>query len=222
MSNIIQNKKFHFIYKTTNLLNETFYYGMHSTSNIKDGYLGSGTRLCHSIRKHGKENFKLEILEFLSDRETLVAKEKELITEEMLKDPLCMNLKLGGQGGFCNEEHALKFHEGGSKNMIKQWKDLNYREKISNILRANTKKSHALGKLRHDTFTSKTHSEETKQKMKSTRALNKPGGGDKNSQFGKCWIYNNKKSISIKKEQLEIYLKEGWILGRKLNFIKNN
>ena len=32
-----------------------------------DGYLGSGKRLRYSIRKHGEEKFKLEILEFHDD-----------------------------------------------------------------------------------------------------------------------------------------------------------
>jgi rhamnose utilization protein RhaD (predicted bifunctional aldolase and dehydrogenase) len=35
---------------------------MHSTENLKDGYVGSGTRLKHLIYKHGKEIFNMEIL----------------------------------------------------------------------------------------------------------------------------------------------------------------
>jgi hypothetical protein len=42
--------------------------------------------------------------------------------------------------------------------------------------------------------------------------------GEKNSQYGTCWIHNDKKSISIKKEDLEKYLAEGWIKGRKMKF----
>ena len=108
MANINKAKKYHFIYKTTNLLNGKYYVGMHSTSNLKDGYLGSGKRLRYSIRKYGESNFKLEILEFLSTREELVRREKELVNEDLIKDFSCMNLKLGGSGGFCSEEHARK------------------------------------------------------------------------------------------------------------------
>lgn len=93
-------KKYHFIYKTTCSVNGKYYYGMHSTDNLDDGYVGSGTRLWHSIRKHGIENFKLKILEFCSDRETLKKREAELITEDMLQDQMCMNLTLGGGGGW--------------------------------------------------------------------------------------------------------------------------
>ena len=49
------NKNYHFIYKTTNKINNHFYIGMHSTNNIDDGYLGSGKRLYKEIKKHGKE-----------------------------------------------------------------------------------------------------------------------------------------------------------------------
>jgi hypothetical protein len=79
---------------------------MHSTDDLEDGYVGSGTRLWHSIKKHGRENFKMEILEFCSDRELLKKREAELITEEMLKDPLCMNLRTGGEGGYSVTEEV--------------------------------------------------------------------------------------------------------------------
>ncbi len=46
------------------------------------------------------------------------------------------------------------------------------------------------------------------------------GVGEKNSQFGKCWIYNLEEKISksILKEELESYLEQGWLKGRKMNF----
>ena len=41
---------------------------MHSTDDLDDGYLGSGKILGYSRAKHGDENHKKEILEFLPDR----------------------------------------------------------------------------------------------------------------------------------------------------------
>ena len=34
---------------------------MHATNNLEDDYLGSGTYLRRSVKKHGKESFKKEI-----------------------------------------------------------------------------------------------------------------------------------------------------------------
>ena len=63
MANRCVNKKYHYLYKTTNLVNGKYYYGMHSTNNLNDGYLGSGSYLRNAIHKHGKDNFKREIIE---------------------------------------------------------------------------------------------------------------------------------------------------------------
>jgi group I intron endonuclease len=100
----VNQKKYHFIYKTTCNVNSKYYLGMHSTDNLDDGYIGSGTRLWHSIKKYGRENFSIEILEFLSDRELLKIRELELINAEKLVDPLCMNLRVGGEGGWINQK----------------------------------------------------------------------------------------------------------------------
>ena len=100
---------YHYIYKTVCLITKKFYIGMHSCSNLEDGYMGSGKRLRYSIRKYGIENHTKEILEFLNDRESLAKREAEIINEQFLQDPLCMNLQLGGGGGFSSEEHKVLF-----------------------------------------------------------------------------------------------------------------
>ena len=74
-----KEKKYHFIYKTTNILSGRYYIGMHSTDDLEDGYLGSGNRLRLAIRKHGKESFKREILEFCKTREDLKKREIEVV-----------------------------------------------------------------------------------------------------------------------------------------------
>jgi hypothetical protein len=40
--------------------------------------------------------------------------------------------------------------------------------------------------------------------------------GQKNSQFGTCWIYNEHGNKKIKKVELDTYLQQGYIRGRKL------
>ena len=64
-----ENLMYHFIYKTTNTENGKFYYGIHSTENLNDGYLGSGLLIRTAISKYGKDNFTREIISFHDTRE---------------------------------------------------------------------------------------------------------------------------------------------------------
>lgn len=89
----------HYIYKTTCNVTGRWYIGMHSTSKLDDGYMGSGKRLRHSIRKYGVDNHTKEILEYCDSRELLIEAEKRYITFEMLCDNNCMNIMSGGTGG---------------------------------------------------------------------------------------------------------------------------
>ena len=115
MQDRADKRKYHFIYKTTNVITNKFYIGMHSTNKLEDGYIGSGKRLWYSINKYGKENHKCEILEFVEDRKLLAKREAEIVTEEFLLDPLCLNLKVGGSGGFWSKEHQIKCSLAGCK-----------------------------------------------------------------------------------------------------------
>lgn len=95
-----RQKKYHYIYRTTCQITGKFYVGMHSTDNLEDGYLGSGKILGYSRKKHGDENHKKDIIEMCPTREALKLREKEIVNEQLLADPLNINLKYGGEGGF--------------------------------------------------------------------------------------------------------------------------
>ncbi len=69
---------------------------MHSTDNLDDGYFGSGRRMLSSLKKHGGENHHREIIELCSTREILCEREEQIVTLDLIKDPLCMNLMVGG------------------------------------------------------------------------------------------------------------------------------
>jgi len=191
---------------------------MHSTDNLDDGYLGSGNRLIQAIAKHGKENFKREILEFCSSREELALRESEIVDLDEIAKKDCMNLKVGGIGGgrIWNEEHMKAFSKAGNEAFRKKLKDDGeFREKFSSsVSESNTNLKRGFLKSPLD-WTGRLHSEETKSKMKESKSGT--GKGDKNSQFGTCWITNGSENKKIKKTD---DLPKGWSYGRKIKIGK--
>lgn len=91
-----ERRLFHYTYKTTCLITGRYYLGMHSTDDLCDPYLGSGTVLSRSIKKYGHDAHQIEILKLFPNRKALVEGEKNLITETELADSQCMNLMKGG------------------------------------------------------------------------------------------------------------------------------
>ena len=211
-----KEKNIHYIYKTTCVITGRWYVGMHSCYDINDGYMGSGVVLRRSIRKYGVENHVKEILEFLPTREALVLREREIVNKELIGDGKCMNLKEGGYGGggFWNEEHRVKAQKcGGYSLREKLINDEIFFEHHSKMSSDRMKKTHKEGKIKYNNFEGKNHSDETKQLMSEKRKGT--GTGENNSQYGTCWITKDGVNKKIKKEDLETYLKEGWLKGRK-------
>ena len=215
-----KQKKYHFIYKTTNLVNGKFYVGMHSTDDLEDGYFGSGKILQYSVSKHGIENHQVEILEFLSSREELKKREAEVVNGALLAHPLCMNLKFGGEGGWdhiltdprkLSEVQALRSKAGNLAFTEKMKKDETFKELFSSKVSAGN--INRKGKAPKASFTGRTHSDETLEKMRKPKNL-----GESNSQFGLRWIHSKELKCSkrIKKSDP---LPEGWQEGRKMKFM---
>ena len=92
--------EFYTVYRTINVTNGKYYFGVHKTGDPKDSYLGSGKLLRRAIAKHGEHSFDKEVLFIYLDQESAFGKEDELIQGYRGLDPLCMNLRKGGSGGF--------------------------------------------------------------------------------------------------------------------------
>lgn len=211
----VEKRKFHYIYKTTCLVSNRYYIGMHSTDDLNDGYVGSGKRLRYSIRKHGLENHSVEIMEYHESRAKLAMRESELVNPDVLTDPLCMNLKLGGEGGQSSEIAK------------RNWENPAYRVKMTAIIkaRANTDaakarmlnaRSKIVGEpsLSSPRFSGMKHSDDSKLKMSMSKK--NCGTGVNNSQHGTCWVSNHNDTIKIDVSNLDVYLLSGWVRGRKL------
>ena len=216
-----KEKKYHFIYKTIDTRNENFYIGMHSTDDLNDGYIGSGSRLKKLIYKYGKGIFKLEILEFLPDRESLKKREEEIVNSELLKEDKCMNLCCGGEG-FSSDDARYAVIKSNLIQKILRETNPDWVIKKYNRSSVSQKKNYDDGKREKKYFydwTGKKHSEETKEKMAIKAKERK---GNLNSQFGTCWITDGNENKKIKKEDLHLF-QDKWYCGRsKINGIGKN
>jgi len=107
--------KYHFVYQTINLVNGKTYIGVHSTYNLKDGYIGNGihaqsyaereskrierksNRFLSAVLKYGYKNFKLEILSFYDTREEALDEEEFLVNKDYIKLENNYNIAIGGR-----------------------------------------------------------------------------------------------------------------------------
>jgi len=259
--------KFNYFYKVENLINGNFYYGVHKTSNLEDGYMGSGNRIQYALKKYGRENFKKEILLSFDTYKEALDYESEIVNEQLLMDPSCYNLALGGKSdtGFFRKGPALinkdtkelikpntieEFNElfksgnyfGHTKGktifksedgkiyclsvLDKKIKELNLhglhynkifsKDKDGNVYWVEKTDERLQSKELIPFWTNRKHKEETKQKIGLKNSIKQKG--EKNSQYGTCWIYNDIKSIKIKTTELQIFLAKGWFKGRKIKF----
>lgn len=101
----------HYIYVTKNIINGKMYVGKHTYKgdNFYDAhYLGSGYILKRAIKKHGKENFIQEILEYNSSKEENAQREVYWIQKLNTLAPNGYNVDKGGTGGgvYLNSENS--------------------------------------------------------------------------------------------------------------------
>ena len=288
-------RKYHYFYKITNNINNHYYYGIHSTDDLDDGYMGSGTRLRYAYEKYGIENFTKEILKFFETREDLARYESEVVTEVLVKDTNCYNIALGGDSGattigmatvkdqngnimqvpvddprylsgelvghskgytncfdteqnkyvkISNDEFAnnsryvgltcgkipVIVNDTGETIMVLKEEYYNNKDKYTTTYNTTNKifckdkqgnsyyilktdPRYLSGELKYF-WCGKKHKQETIEKVKRTFQEIGHQQGEKNSQYGTCWIMKDGENKKIKKEELEDYISQGWKKGR--------
>lgn len=110
--------QYHFVYQTKNLINNKTYIGRHSTNNINDGYIGSGTLLKRAIRKYGKENFECIHMCYFDTYIESVEEEKFLVTREYCSNDNNYNLVEGGSNPIMYGDKNPGW-KGGKYNLCK-------------------------------------------------------------------------------------------------------
>lgn len=218
------------IYQVTNKVNGKIYVGCHQTENVDDGYMGSGKLITRAIKKYGIENFEKRILTECFSFEEMLKREAEIVNEEFLERNDVYNLTKGGGSGwyYCNKSGKNLYGKNGHKGcggdnlidgieLIEKLKKEGRYEKFCESVSYGLKE-----KIKKDGFwwIGKKHKDSTKEKIGKTNSIKQKG--EKNSQFGTCWIHSDIERISkkINKEDLKNFVSDGWKIGRKMIFRK--
>lgn len=180
-------KKYSFVYLTTNLINGKQYVGSHSTNEREDGYLGSGRFFLKAIKKYGKQNFNREILKECFS--TIEARNLESIYIEKHNTlyPNGYNISPKGGIGFNGAILAESTKAKIGKANTGKIRTAEMRKNISNATK---------GKISQ--FKGKHHTEETIKKIKEKRAL------QPEPRLGKLHTEEAKRKISEKLKTLTI------------------
>ena len=108
-------KKYKYVYRIINLINGMSYIGQHSTNKEYDSYFGSGSLLKKEIKKYGKNNFIMGIIEYCNNQKELNEKEIFWISKFNTLQPNGYNITKGGnyppqlfgeQNGFYKKHHT--------------------------------------------------------------------------------------------------------------------
>jgi len=165
-------------YKTVNKVNGNYYYGVRTLLREADPYLGSGSRIKQAIKKYGRESFvRQDLVTFTLFKEGLEW-ERGILTEEVLADPKCYNLKPGGAGG------SLPWTEEKKRRVVEEGTYKKSTETREKLLKAAVERF----KTEPGTFTGKHHTEELKAYFSAQRS-GQPG-------------YNKGKKLNLSAERL--------------------
>jgi hypothetical protein len=209
------------IYKTTNTLNGKTYIGKHQTTNLDDGYIGSGKYLLNAVNKHGAENFTKEILFVFDNEAEMNAKEAELVTADFVLLESNYNLCVGGHGGFgyinstlTDSQKRKRAVAGGLATHAKHGAIgiAAAHKRMQELLQADPD---YIKRTNVKPFLGKSHTAESKNKMRESSKGQSVG--KLNSQYGKIWIFSDTEKRSIKIDR-HSDIPEGWTKGRRIKF----
>ena len=220
----------HYLYQITNLINDKVYIGVHKTSNLEDGYMGSGKALSAAFVKYGKSNFKKDILEFFDTERAMYERELEIVDSLFVSRKDTYNLTEGGRtpGREANSRGGISTYQRGvgifSQESLKkrdiwlnssEWAELKKTFGFSDICRlaqrekwaaTENNKKHLLDMNR------KSHSRESKAKRRKTVIDSGVFRGTNNPMHGRIRITNEVKNRTISASE---EIPEGWRRGMR-------
>ena len=207
--------KYYYIYKVTCTQGSwkgKFYYGQHSTNKLDDHYFASGKFINDYVKKY-PNGYKREIICFCNSKDELNKAEYDIIRIN-INDSNCLNIAEGGHGypiqNKTLDEKKEIFNKIKQQNTGRIHINNGTRSKMIRQEELNFYISHGWQMGRITTYinkdyinkqktaqTGKHHTEQYKQKMSKLK-----------------WMTNDKQTIRVSEENIEEYLKKGYILGR--------
>lgn len=200
-------------------------------------YQGSGKRWSRHIAKHGYD-VDTEVL-FESDNPEEIKHWGEYYSElwNVVESKDWANLKIEqGDGGWDHINSKLTSEEYARRGRIgrkaqDKWL-IEHFGSISDGIRAIANREKGKATFKKNYWSSPERqarnrkqlkeaqelakSPESRQKKLETYKRIKHSQGEKNSQYGTCWIYNEYGNKKIKLTELDTYLRQGYTKGRKL------
>lgn len=200
----MKNKKYGYIYKTTNLKNKKIYIGQ-KKGEFNSDYFGSGLLINKAINKEGIQNFKLEIIVYAKDKDTLSELEKQFIADyrRSFGRENMYNMSDGGDGGntFSGRHHTEEAKEKNRRAHIGHPNYLPYHKPDCQCFCCRAKRGETRGQG---------------NPMFGKVGRLSPFFGRVGPNAKTKWMYNKElnQNKCVKFKDIEYYLKNKWILGR--------
>lgn len=189
---------YYYIYKiicTAGSFKDHYYIGQHKTDNLDDGYKGSGVKIQKYYQKYPND-YKKEILCWCQDEEDMNVKEDFYVGDLYATDPMCLNLRAGGdRPGYSIETRNKMSENNGAKRP-------EVRKKISESLKGenNPMKRPEVSKKISESLKGRKLSEITRKKMS-------------NKCKGFKWMNNGLQQKKVKPDEIILYLEKGYSFG---------
>lgn len=233
----------HYLFKITNKINGKYYYAKHSTDDINDGYMGSGTYIKNAIAKYGIESFDKEV-RMLFRCEALAYEWEEYLShdEDWPNDNKCYNQVFGGDGFDSRSaremsKKAVVFCKDNNKWIYDNKFHAAIKEKNVGFYNSQTQQNLAL--KAHESMktqeigiydpnndwgqqinaSQRMHIPENELKRINTIKKNKSLSGAKNAMWGKSWYTNGTDNILLRYTDS---IPVGFKLGRHLKINVSN
>jgi hypothetical protein len=148
-------------------VNGEYYIGIHSTDKMDDNYNGSGTVFKNKYNAD-PDSFTKTILCYRDTRDQVASIEGFLVTEETIKEHLCLNEVPGGDRGFSGGKHTEETKEKISASLMgkKHTAESKAKMSASSLGKKHTAESKAKMSASH---MGNKHTAETRAKMSASQ-----------------------------------------------------